>query len=138
MFSHLLALDSMSATIYAMIVASLLPLICSGLSKMLGKFTITDNADPRRFTATLQGAAWRAHAAEKNGFETLPFFLASVIMAHIMVVPLFAIAKLAWLYVFFRIAYSAAYIMNLPSMRTSLWLISFACPCLLFWLCLKI
>lgn len=121
-----------------MVAASLLPIFCAMLAKALGRFTREDNADPRRFLAQLDGMAGRAHAAQQNGFETLPFFLASVLMAQLMVVPQYSISKLAWMYVICRVAYCFAYLWNLPSLRSCLWLLSMACPCLLFWLCIRI
>lgn len=131
-------LQTFHIAIYAMIVACLIPIILAATAKILGGFTTKDNADPRTFLANTKGAAQRANAAQANSFEILPLFIASVLTAMFFVVPQFVINKLAMLFILFRVLYAIAYIANVPSLRTSLWLLSAACPMLLFWFVLKI
>jgi len=132
-------MNTVAPMIYALFAAMALPYLLSVLARMLGKFDISEhNAQPRIFLQQLTGAASRAHAAEKNSYETLIFFYASVLTAQLMVIPQSSINQLAWLYVLFRIGYAIAYLYNAPSLRSSFWLLSMSCPCLLLWLCLQV
>lgn len=133
------SLSSISPTIYALLVATALPYLLAVATRLFGDFDATKHHDEPRtgYLNQLTGKAARAHAAEKNSYETLAFFYASVLMAQLMVVPQSSITKLAWLYVLFRIGYAWAYIYDKSSLRSSFWMLSMACPCLLLWLCLQ-
>lgn len=141
MLAQLLTLfhsNGFEPAIYAIFVACVLPWGFSIAAKLLGKFTLADHAHPRAFLANTTGAAARANAAQQNSFEILPFFIASVLLATYMVVPQPSINQLAWTFIFIRIAYGLAYILNKPILRSILWLLSAACPALLLKLCLQI
>lgn len=133
-------LSSISLTIYAMLAATALPYLLAVATRALGNFdAVQHHGQPRaKYLNHLTGKAARAHAAEKNSYETLAFFYASVLMAQLMVVPQYSITKLAWLYVLFRAGYALAYIFDKSSLRSSLWMLSMACPSLLFGLCLQV
>ena len=130
--------DTAAAAIWAMVVASLLPLAMAMVAKMLGGFRLKDNAHPRDFLQHTTGAAARANAAQKNSYETLPVFLVAVLVAMLFFVPQPIINKLAWLYVIIRMGYCAAYIINLSIFRSILWLLSIACTLMLFYLAIRI
>lgn len=137
----MISLHAMQPAIYAMVVASLLPLGFAIAAKMLGGFKAEDNQHPRLFLAELaqhNPPAYRAHCAQENSWEMLPIFLASVLLALFMVVPMESINKLAWAFILLRIGYGAAYIANLDMLRSCLWVLSLACPLLLFYFCLGI
>jgi len=127
-------MHAFAITIYAMVAASVLPLFTSVLAKTLGRFKLSDNANPRAFLANLTGIAARAQAAQANAYETLPVFLASVLMAQYLVLPQPLINDLAWAYVVMRVFYTLAYIANLSTLRSLIWTLSYACPMLLFFL----
>lgn len=127
-----------ASIITAMIVASLLPMLFAMMAKILGGFTIQNNAEPRQFLNNLTGAAARANAAQQNSYETLPVFLASVVVALLFFVPLNVIATLAWLYVVLRLIYGFSYIANLAVFRSIIWGLSLACPILLFYLTIRL
>lgn len=127
-----------ASAILAMVVASLLPLVLAIIAKLLGGFRPADNANPREFLARTSGMAARANAAQQNSYETLPVFLAAVLVAMLFFVPQGVINKLAWLYVLIRLGYCAAYITNLALFRSILWILSLACPLMLFYLAIRI
>ena len=130
--------DSAAAGIWAMVVASLLPLAMALTAKALGGFNLADNAHPRDFLQRTTGAAARANAAQQNSYETLPVFLAAVSVAMLFFVPQMIINTLAWLYVLIRIGYCVAYITNLAMFRSILWVLSIACCLMLFYLAIRI
>lgn len=128
---------SASAAIWAMIIASVLPLFFALLAKILGGFKLSDNAHPRERLATLTGRAARANAAQQNSYETLPIFLAAVIVSMLFFVPQPVINYLAVMYVILRIVYGLAYIVNLPTFRSIIWVLSMACCFMLFYLAIR-
>lgn len=130
--------DTAAAAIWAMMVASILPFVFAILAKMLGKFELADNANPREALSRLTGRSARANAAQQNSFETLPIFLVAVLVAMLFFVPQAIINKLAWLYVIIRIGYGAAYIANLATFRSILWALSIACCLMLFYLAIRL
>lgn len=130
--------DTANAAIWAMVVASLLPLAMAMMAKIIGGFHLADNTHPRDFLQRTTGAAARANAAQQNSYETLPVFLAAVIVAMLFFVPQSIINTLAWLYVLIRIGFCVAYITNLATFRSILWLLSMACPLMLFYLAIRI
>ncbi|HCH25652.1 MULTISPECIES: MAPEG family protein [Psychrobacter] len=130
--------DTAASAIWAMVVASLLPLVMALSAKALGGFRLADNAHPRRFLQETTGAAARANAAQQNSYETLPVFLAAVLVAMLFFVPQLIVNVLAWLYVLIRIGFCIAYISNLATFRSILWTLSMACPLMLFYLAIRV
>ena len=130
--------DTAAAAIWAMVVASLLPLAMALTAKAIGGFNLADNAHPRNFLQETTGVAARANAAQQNSYETLPVFLAAVLVAMLFFVPQLIINTLAWLYVLIRIGYCAAYITNLATFRSILWVLSIACCLMLFYLAIRV
>ena len=130
--------DSAAIAIWAMVVASLLPVTLAMLAKVFGGFNLADNANPREFLQQTTGAAARANAAQKNSYETLPVFLVAVLTAMLFFVPQAIINNLAWLYVLIRVGYCVAYITNLPMFRSILWILSIVCCVMLFYLAIRL
>lgn len=126
------------SVILAMVVACLLPVFLAWIAKALGGYKMSNNNHPREFLASLTGAAARANAAQQNSYETLPVFLAAVVVALLFFVPLSIVAKLAWLYVILRVIYGLAYIGNWATFRSIIWALSMACPLLLFYLAVRL
>lgn len=115
------------SAIVAMIVACALPYIFVIIAKMAGGFKGYNNANPRAFLADLQGLPQRAHAAMQNSFESLPIFLAGIVLAMVNFVPQAPINTIAWLYVLLRVAFGVCYMLNLPTLRSIVWALSMAC-----------
>ena len=130
--------DTGASAIWAMIVASLMPLVLAWLAKVIGGFHLADNAHPRDFLQHTTGMAARANAAQQNSYETLAVFLSSVVVAMLFFVPQPVINGLAWLYVLIRVLYAGAYIFNLAILRSILWMLSMACCVMLFYLAIYI
>ena len=130
--------DSAASGIWAMVVASLLPLVMALTAKAIGGFNLADNANPRDFLKGTTGAAARANAAQQNSYETLPIFLAAVLVAMLFFVPQLIINTIAWLYVLIRIGFCVAYITNLATFRSILWTLSMACSLMLFYLAIRV
>lgn len=129
--------DTANVAIWAMIIASALPLLLAMVAKALGGFGIADNSHPREVVANYTGKAARANAAQQNSFESLPIFLASVIVAMLFFVPQVVVNYLAVMYVVFRVIFSIAYIANWATLRSIIWTLSMACCFLLFYLAVK-
>lgn len=129
--------DTPNVAIWSMMIASVLPLLFAILAKVLGGFGVADNSHPRDVVAKYTGRAARANAAQQNSYESLPIFLASVIVAMLFFVPQVVINYLAVMYVMLRVIYGIAYIVNLPTLRSIIWTLSMACCFMLFYLAIK-
>lgn len=129
--------DTANVAIWTMIIASALPFLLAMLAKALGGFSMADNSHPREVVSKFSGRAARAHAAQQNSFESLPIFLASVIVAMLFFVPQIVVNYLAVMYVALRLIYAIAYIVNLPTLRSIIWALSMACCFMLFYLAVK-
>lgn len=129
--------DTANVAIWSMMIASVLPLLFAILAKVLGGFGVADNSHPRDVVAKYTGRASRANAAQQNSYESLPIFLASVIVAMLFFVPQVVINYLAVVYVMLRVIYGIAYIVNLPTLRSIIWTLSMACCFMLFYLAIK-
>ena len=77
--------------------------------------------------ATMTGLAARAHAAQKNSFETFPLFAVAVVVA--MVRPIDAVTINAWAATFLvaRLAFSACYLANWAGLRSVVWFVGQSC-----------
>lgn len=129
--------DTANVAIWTMMIASALPFLLAMLAKALGGFGMADNSHPREVVAKFTGRAARANAAQQNSFESLPVFLASVIVAMLFFVPQIVVNYLAVMYVALRLIYAIAYIVNLPTLRSIIWTLSMACCFMLFYLAVK-
>lgn len=109
---------------WMILVAGLLPYFTVALAKASKHF---DNANPRAYLANLTGWRARADAAHKNHFEAFPFFAAAVIVAQLKGTSQHTIDVLAALFVGARIAYTAAYLVNLATLRSVVWFIGLGC-----------
>lgn len=128
----------LSVAVYAMFAASVLPFFTAALAKIIGRFQLKDNQNPRAFQQNLTGVAARINAAQMNQYETLPVFLAAVLTAEYMVVPQPLINYFAWAYVFLRVIYIAAYALNLATFRSIIWTLAFFCPLYLFYMAARL
>lgn len=115
----------MTVAFWCVLIAILLPLICSVIAKVSsGKFRPGHNHDPRDFLDRLEGLPRRAHAAQLNGFEVLPGFAAAVIIAHIAGnAQLVTIDVLAVLFITSRLLFIIFYLADLAVMRSIAFLV---------------
>ncbi len=111
---------------WCVLAACLLPIVTVGLAKG-GSATLArdagryDNNNPREWSAKLSGWRLRANAAQQNGFEALPLFIAAVVLAQQAHADQVRIDQLAVVFIAIRIVYVIAYLMNQGTLRTLIW-----------------
>lgn len=123
--------------IYLILIACILPYVFTIIAKVVGGFTIADNQNPREFLAKTTGLAARANAVQQNSFESLPLFIAAILMAEYMVVSQHLIMMLGIAYIVLRIIYAICYLANISTLRSIIWFLSMACPILLLLLIIR-
>lgn len=128
-------MSGIQGIVYLILIACLIPYVFSLLARLFGGFKVEDNQDPRAFFARTTGLAARANAAQQNGFESLPLFIAAVLMAEYMVIPQILIMMMGIAYIVLRILYGICYLANWSSLRSVIWVLSMACP---IWLLISI
>lgn len=127
----------LGSTIKAMMVACILPFVWAMATKKLGGFKLKDNSQPRDFLSQLSGMAARANAAQANSYESLPMFLAGVLLALYTFVPQIVVNGYAWAYVILRVLFGLCYIFDWVILRSITWMLSLACIFMLFIMSLK-
>lgn len=116
---------------WCLLAAALLPYLTAWVAKA-GAFALSDNRAPRDW-ATRQGG-WRARAlaAQLNGFEGLPLFMAGVVAAHQFGGAQARIDALALAYVLLRVVYISLYIRDKATLRSLVWSLGLLCSLGLF------
>lgn len=131
-------MQSISGIIYLILAACLLPYVFTMIAKKAGGFKAKDNQNPRDFLEQSTGVAKRAHAVQQNSFESLPLFIAAVLMAEYMVMPQSLIMTFGIGYLIFRVLYGICYLANWATLRSIMWLLSMLCPIALLLLIIKL
>ena len=111
--------------------AALLPYLSAWIAKA-GAFQPKDNRSPRDWAARQQGWRARAIAAQNNGFEGLPLFMAGVLAAHQFGAAQARIDALALAYVLLRVVYISLYIRDKSALRSLVWALGIAVSVALF------
>jgi uncharacterized MAPEG superfamily protein len=116
---------------WILLLAALLPIMCAGLAKW-GTFGKPrkdggfDNHSPRQWLERQEGWRARAHAAQANTFEALPFFFAAVIIAHQLGAGQTRLDLLCMTWLLLRVFYIIAYVGDMATTRTGVWIGAFA------------
>ncbi|NNH38774.1 MAPEG family protein [Acinetobacter terrae] len=131
-------MQTISGIIYLILIACLLPYVFTVIAKKTAGFKGRDNQNPRDFLAKTTGLAARANAAQQNSFESLPLFIAAILMAEYMVVPQTVIMTFGIAYIVLRIVYGICYLANWATLRTIVWTLSLLCPISLLLLIIKL
>ena len=131
-------MQSISGIIYLILIACLLPYVFTIIAKKAAGFKARDNQNPREFFVNITGLAARAHAVQQNSFESLPLFIAAILMAEYMVVQQTVIMTFGMAYIVFRIMYGICYLANWATLRSIVWLLSLLCPICLLILVIKL
>ncbi|MFV5491230.1 MAPEG family protein [Acinetobacter sp. ASP199] len=131
-------MQSISGIIYLILAACLLPYVFTMIAKKTGGFKAKDNQNPRDFLEQSTGVAKRAHAVQQNSFESLPLFIAAVLMAEYLVMPQSLIMTFGIGYLIFRVLYGICYLANWATLRSIMWLLSMLCPIALLLLIIKL
>ena len=111
---------------WCVLAAALLPIVCAGIAKY-GMFSVSphqggyDNRNPREWLALQTDWRKRANAAQANSFESLPFFIGAVIIAHQLGARQTWLDLLAMLFVMLRMFYIMMYVSNMPTARSAVW-----------------
>ena len=114
----------MTVALWCILIAIILPYVCTGIAKASGGFRLSDNHDPRDFLESLNGLARRAHAAQLNSFEVTPAFAAAVIVAHLVGnAELVTINVLSVLFITSRLLYIIFYLADLAILRSLAWFV---------------
>lgn len=117
---------------WSILAACLLPILTVGIAKASGAGRSRakggyDNANPREWLAKQTGMQQRAVAAQINGFEALPLFIAAVLIAQQAGGPQDRIDLLAMAFVAARVVYVGLYLANQATLRTVVWTIGLGC-----------
>ncbi len=131
-------MHSINGVIYLILVACLLPYVFTIIAKKAAGFRARDNQNPREFLAKSTGLASRAHAVQQNSFESLPLFIAAVLMAEYLVLPQSLVMTFGIAYLVFRVLYGICYLANWATLRSIVWLLSILCPVTLLLLIIRI
>ena len=131
-------MQNISGIIYLILIACLLPYVFAMIAKKTAGFKAKDNQHPRDFLAKTTGLAARANAAQQNSFESLPLFIAAILMAEYMVISQTVIMTFGMAYIVLRILYGICYLANWATLRSIVWLLSLLCPILLLVLVIKL
>ena len=120
-----------------LIAAALLPIVCAGIAKKSGfgkrrRDGGYDNHDPRGWLARQQGVSARANAAQANGFEALPLFIAGVLAAQQQGAAQGTVDALALAFVTTRIVYIACYLADQEKARSLVWVLGLGLSIALF------
>lgn len=111
--------------------AALLPYVTAWIAKA-GAFGPADNGSPRAWAARQDGWRARALAAQNNGFEGLPLFMAGVLAAHQFGASQARIDALALAYLLLRVVYVSLYIRDRSTLRSLVWMLGVAASVALF------
>ncbi|CAN1526414.1 COG3686 Predicted membrane protein [Rhabdaerophilaceae bacterium] len=112
----------MSAALWMVFFAGILPVLTVVFAKAAGGSY--DNAHPRAWAAGLTGFRARAHAAHLNHFEFFPFFAVGVLVAEWKAGGGTSLNGLALVIMASRLAYTFAYFMDHPALRSLAWAIA--------------
>lgn len=109
----------MNIALACVLTAGVLPIVAAVVSKW--GFRGYDNRNPRAWLAGQTGFRARANAAQANSFESLPFFIGAVIIAHQLGARQTWLDLLAMLFVMLRMFYIMMYVSNVPTARSAVW-----------------
>ncbi len=117
----------MTVALWCILIAILLPYVCTWVAKISGGFRLKDNHDPRDFLDSLEGLGRRAHSAQLNSYEVTPAFASAVIVAHLVGnAELVTINVLSVLFITSRLLYIICYLADWATLRSLVWFVGMA------------
>jgi uncharacterized MAPEG superfamily protein len=122
----------MTIAYWCVLAAILLPMVWALIAKFSSGFAPKDNHNPREFLAKAEGVGKRANWAQMNTFESIPGFMAAVIIAQQLNAPQGQVDAIAVTYIVLRLIYGALYIADKASLRSLVWGGGLACIIALF------
>jgi uncharacterized MAPEG superfamily protein len=122
---------------YCLLIVCLLPMLCALLAKSGGfgkrrRDGGFDNHQPREWLAKLDGWHARANAAQANGWEALPIFIAGLFVAHQHQAAQATVDAIALAFVAARLAFIGLYLADLAWLRSTAWVAGLAACVALF------
>jgi uncharacterized MAPEG superfamily protein len=120
----------MTIALWCLMIAALLPIICTGIAKW--GFEGFDNRRPREWLAQQSGWRARANAAQANSWEAFAIFTAGVLTAHLVAAPQARIDALALVFIAARVAYILCYVTDKAGLRSLVWLVGLAASLAMF------
>jgi uncharacterized MAPEG superfamily protein len=120
----------MTFALWCVLAAAFLPLATVGIAKARGRGF--DNGDPRQWLESQQGLVRRADHAHRNHFEAFPLFGLAVIFATVRGTDAERLNLLCGAFIALRIVYTGLYLGNLPTLRSTVWLLALACSVTIF------
>lgn len=118
----------MTIAYWCVFISILLPLLYTAIAKFSGgDYKPKHNLAPRAFLASLEGYRQRANWTQLNTHESIPAFMAAVIIAHQIGGDQSLIDMLAVSYIVLRLIYGVLYMANVGLLRTVAWSLSLAC-----------
>ena len=119
----------MSTANWCVLAACAIPLVVVNVAKTSRVFRPAndgryDNSNPREWETKLSGWQQRAVAAQTNGFEALPLFIAAVLLAQQVHADQARIDQFALAFVGLRAVYTLIYVLDLGPMgalRSLVW-----------------
>jgi uncharacterized MAPEG superfamily protein len=120
----------MTLATWTILATAFLPYACAILAK--AGASGFDNAAPRAWLEQQGGYRQRADWAQRNHFEAFAPFAAAVILAQMAGAPQGRIDALAVAFLLLRLAYTAAYLANRPTLRSACFALGFVCVVWLF------
>jgi len=116
----------MAIAYWCILVAALLPYVWVFVAKQSGERY--NNHEPRSWQdKQTNPRSRRASAAQLNGFEAFPAFVAGVLMAQLAGVPPQTISMIAVAFVVARVLHGALYVANAAALRSLAWLVGMIC-----------
>lgn len=122
----------MTTAYWCVLAAIILPYVWVSIAKFTSGFRLGDNHNPREYLEKLQGPAKRAHWTQLNTFESIPGFMAAVIIAHLAGAPQAQVDALAIAYIGLRVLYGVLYIADQALLRSLVWAAGLGCVVALF------
>lgn len=124
----------MTIAFVCVLIASILPIIWTGVAKYILKFNLKDNHNTREVLANASGAAKRADWAQQNSWEAFAPFAAAVIIATISGVNQEKLDTLSLMFVSARVLYGIFYITDQAILRSLVWFVGFLSTILMYYL----
>lgn len=116
----------MSTAYWCILIAALLPYLWVFIAKQSGERY--NNHEPRNWQdRQTNPRSRRANAAQLNGFESFPAFVAGVLMAQLAGVAPNTIGLLSVAFVVARLLHGAFYVGDAPRLRSLSWLVGMLC-----------
>ncbi len=114
----------MTIAYWCILITALLPYLWVAIAKRSGERY--NNRSPREWQARQTNPrSLRAHAAQLNGFESFPIFVAGVLMAQSVGIAPHLISTLAIVFTAARVLHGIFYIANQPALRSLVWFAGF-------------